>query len=140
MNEVQFVSDVIYNMINGISDFNPNSLDKLYEQYDEEFPLQDEIADRFDTVFEMIYTLDKGAITTTIFQRQPLIFSLILVLDKIGPVQKSKLEDALYRIDAEYKDESIKTEEVEAFRLAVASSTQRISSRRTRDSFIKARM
>jgi hypothetical protein len=140
MNEVQFVSDVIFNMLNGISDFNPNTLDRLYEQNDEEFPQQEDVASRLEKAFEQIYTIDKSAITDTIFQRQPLIFSLILALDSLGAISKAKLEEALFAIDAAYKDEDVKTEEVEGFRNAVASSTQRISSRLVRDTFIKSRL
>jgi hypothetical protein len=139
MNEVQFVSDLILNMTNGISDFNPNTLDKIYEDNDEEFQNQSTISSRLNAVFEQIYAIDRRAIVDTIFQRQPLIFSLVLALDGHA-ITKSKLESVLYQIDSEFKDEALKTPEVEAFRNAVGASTQRIASRRIRDAYIKSKL
>lgn len=140
MNEVQFVSDLILNMMNGIRDFSPTALDKVYEENDEDFPRQEEVSERLDKVFEMLFSVNKRSITDTIFQRQPLMFSLILALDSKTPENASALEKALYKVDAEFKDDDLKNPEVLAFRNAVASSTQRISSRKVRDQFIKDRL
>ncbi|OYX51690.1 MAG: hypothetical protein B7Y97_04145 [Sphingomonas sp. 32-66-10] len=136
MNEVQFVSDIILNMMNGLSDFTPASLDRIYEENDDEFPRQKEISDRLNYIFEKIFSLDKRSIVDTIFQRQPLIFSLMLALDGKN-ITTQKLQDSLFKMDAQFKDEALKSNEIEAFRSAVASTTQRISSRRIRDAFIK---
>ena len=138
MNEVQFVSDGVYNFFNGISDFSPAALDRLYEENDEEFERQTEVAERLQRVFEQLYSVEKRAITDTIFQRQPLIFSLILAMDAQQNIPPRKLEQALFAMDAAFKDEDVSTDAIEAFRNAAASSTQRISSRKVRDTFIKS--
>jgi len=137
MNEVQFVSHIVNNFFNGISDFSPTALDRLYEVNDEEFERQGEVVERLQRVFEQLYSLEKRAITDTIFQRQTLIFSLILALDAQQHIPTRKLEQALFAMDAAFKDEDVTTDAIEAFRNAAASSTQRISSRKVRDTFIR---
>lgn len=138
MNEVQFVSDLILNMIGGIKDFSPIKLDRIYAENEEDFASQKEISSRLEAVFEQLYAIDRRAIVDTIFQRQPLVFSLILALDGCI-LSKSKLEDVLYTIDSEFKDDDLKTPEIDAFRNAAAASTQRIASRLTRDAYIKSK-
>jgi hypothetical protein len=140
MNEVQFTSDVVYNLINGLSDFRPSALNKLYADNDEEFPEQKEISERLDNIFEHLYKLDKGAITDTIFQRQPLFFSLMLAIDGKKAVKNTTLERALRDIDTEFNDEDLVSDEIVAFRKAATASTQRISSRKVRDAYIRARL
>ena len=140
MNEVQFSSDLIYNLMKGISDYRPAALDKLYEENDEEFGRQSEVGQRLDAVFEKLYKLERRAIIDTIFQRQPLIFSLILAVDQVRDVSIKKLEDAIFKMDAAFKDEDLKGPTIETFRSAVAASTQRISSRKARDEFIRSHL
>ena len=82
MLEVQFVSDLTLNLINGLSDYSAPAIDKIYKEYDEDFPQRDDIAKRMDTVFSKVASLEPGTIQDTIFSRQPLFFSLFLVLDR----------------------------------------------------------
>jgi hypothetical protein len=139
MNEVQFISDVVYNLMYGLSDFRPSSLNGIYRDNDDDFPRQDEISERLEDIFEHIYVLDKRVITDTIFQRQPIFFSLMLAIDASKPLRKSRLEDALIRIDQEFEDDDLVDDAVVAFRRAATASTQRIASRTVRDEFIKSR-
>lgn len=140
MDEVSFISDIILNLLKGLSDFRPAALDKLYKEREVNFPESDEIKYRLDRIFEQLYCIDKSAITETIFQRQPLIFSLILVLDEIKNLKKDHLQSAMFEIDSLAKDDDLKNEKVDEFRAAIASSTQRLASRKIRDNFIRSHL
>lgn len=136
MIEVQFMSDIIANLIRGLSDFSQSFLNKIYKQYDEEFPLAESVSSRLNAVFEKLYSLDKKVLTDTIFSRQPLFFSLIFALDAHPDINLTKLESAIRTIDAKFSDESVLDEGVVAFRKSIDASTQRISSRKVRNDFI----
>ena len=141
MQETQFVSDITYNMINGLSDFSQDRLDKIYKTYDEDFPEQDEIAARFENVFSQVASSALTAIRDTIFSRQPLFFSLCIILDSLKkklPIKK--IEQALYEIDLNFNSDipisERKPEDID-FNKACTASTQRIASRKVRDIFIR---
>jgi hypothetical protein len=139
MNEVLFVSDLIYNLTNGISDFRPASIDSIYRDNDDDYPDAANMRARLDRVFDVLYEVDKGLIVDTIFSRPPLLFSLMLVVDS-QQLTPAGVKIAVTEVDAAYQDDSLTTDEVVAFRSAVAASTQRIASRQIRDNFIKARV
>lgn len=141
MSEVQFISDLVFNMINGLSDYSSEKLDKIYNEFDEDFPRQDEISGRFENVFSQIAGLDPSAIKDTIFSRQPLFFSLCLILDSLGKKMAHKiLEQVLFSLDQNFNADTPiaerKPEDVEFYNACIAS-TQRIRSRKTRDTFIR---
>src|SRR5690606_24735735 len=48
MVEVQFMSDVVYNLINCLSDFRPSALDSIYKRYDEDFDKYEAIGKRLE--------------------------------------------------------------------------------------------
>lgn len=136
MNEVLFISDLVYNLTNGLSDFKPTDIDKQYALNDDEYVEAGEMSARLDKIFSIILELDRSEITDSIFQRPPLLFSLMIVLDDLKPTP-AKTSKALRSIDAAYLDENLSTDEIVSFRKAVASSTQRIASRKNRDKFIR---
>jgi hypothetical protein len=43
MQEVQFVSDLVINFIEGLIDYNPNKIKMYYKDYDEAFPQEEEL-------------------------------------------------------------------------------------------------
>lgn len=141
MSEVQFVSELAINLMNGLSDYNVSVIDKTYQKFDEDFDKREEIAERFDKVFSKIATLPKTAITDTIFSRQPLFFTLFIVLDSINTkVKNAKLEDALHLIDEKFNSDipiQERTKDDAQFYEACISTTQRIKSRRTRHDYVK---
>ncbi len=47
MSEVELTSDVVMNMINGLTSKTQKRLDEIYKEYDEEFPFQNEAKRRF---------------------------------------------------------------------------------------------
>ena len=140
MNEVQFVSDLTFNLLNGLSDFKPTELNKMYKTFDESFPHWGKVEKRLNYIFKTLYQIKKEAISDTIFSRQPLFFSLCLVVDEVRPKDPQKLQEALLRIDNIFNAEipmSERSQQEAEFILASTRTTQRIKQRKVRHNFIK---
>lgn len=138
MGEVQFVSDIVLNLIKGLSDYSAARLDKIYQEYDEGFPEAGEIRSRLARCFDAVADIDQPQLRDTIFVRQPLLFSLLLVLDELEIINTRKLENVVNEIDQRFNSESGITEEDVKFRSAASSSTQRISQRHIRHDYIRS--
>lgn len=139
MDEVEFVSDIVYNMINGLSDFNAAKIEKMYKEYDETFAQVVDIQKRMDRVFGILSTIKTEIIRDTIFSRSPIFFSLFLAIDS-GAIKEKKLEQALIDIDAVFNDDANKNDEDKAFYAACTSSTQRIKNREERRKYLMAKI
>lgn len=138
MNEVLFVSDLVLNLMRGLSDYSPVSLNGLYKEFDEDFPQSDIIQNRMDRVFDLLAALDPSLISDTIFQRQPIFFSLFVAIDEKKVLSVRKLSAAMQQIDAIFNsEENIKAEDM-SFRQACISTTQRISQRTIRHKYISS--
>lgn len=136
MEEVEFVSDIVYNMLNGLSDFSAPRLDRLYADYDIDFTEEDKIQKRFDRVFKFLNSVDAKVFHDTIFSRSPIFFSLFLVLDAKPKVKLKQLEQDLVDIDAIFMDDESKDDEDESFFAACTASTQRIKNRQIRHDYL----
>lgn len=136
MSEVQFMSDVIYNIINGISDFSPKKIDDMYKKYDEAFDDSIKIKERLNKIFDLIASCEPEKIKDTIFKRQPIFFSLIIALNEKKHTSVKKLSNALTEIDSRFNDDDNKDQEDEAFRVACSATTQRITQRKVRHNYI----
>lgn len=136
MNEVQFVADLVLNLIEGIVDFRPANIDSLYEKYDDFFDLEENINSRILNVMDKFFDIPQRTFKDTIFHRQPIFFSLFLAVGQRPDITTHRLEDDMNYIDALYSDSDIRGSEVEGFRDAVSASTQRLASRKIRHSFI----
>ena len=92
MLEVQFVSELAMNLVEGLQDFSAKKLNDYYDDHDEEFPPSNEIRGRLDRVFSILLALPNGLIKRTIFSAPQLLFSLILVLDSLQVVCTKTVE------------------------------------------------
>ncbi len=137
MNETQFISDIVYNFLNGLSDYSAKNIDRMYKEFDEEFALSDKINTRLDNVFDLIASINPEKITDTIFRRQPIFFSLVIILDNISNISVTKIEHAITEIDVIFNSEENKTKDDIEFYSACTSTTQRISQRKIRDTYIR---
>ena len=135
MAEVQFISDLVRNMLDELSDFNQAELDRLYREYDDAFPHEDDISRRLDRVFDLVANLSVSSVRDTVFVRQPVFFSLILILDSLRRFNAPRIEDALHEIDIRYREGSEKADR--DFVEASSATTQRIRQRRIRDDYIR---
>ena len=139
MNEVEFISDIILNMLEGLSDFSNPKLKKIYANNEENFQEAPDIKKRLDSVFSRIASLSAATIRETIFSRSPVFFSLALVLDENHHARGRKLEDALCEIDDRFNSDKPLNERPKAdseFYEACLASTQRIANRKVRRSYI----
>jgi hypothetical protein len=137
MNETQFISDVVLNFLNGLSDYSSAKIDALYKKYDESLEQAKDISERLDRVFDQIAGLPPERISDTIFNRSPILFSLILVIDEIRLTTKA-LEKAILAIDERYNSEENLTENDLSFIDACKSTTQRIAQRKVRDEYVRS--
>ena len=138
MLEVQFISDLVLNLLaEKICDFSPTKLDALYRQHEVMFPHEKDIAARLDRLFDFIVSLDVASIRDTIFVRQPILFSLLLVLDSLRSLDRQRIEEGLHEIDNRYNDYDNHTEEDRNFVEASRATTQRLRQRTIRDRYIR---
>ena len=138
MNEVQFISDLTLNFLEGLSGLSQKKLNDVYDKFDECFPHRDEMTRRLDRLFDFIVNLDLSAISDTVFSRQPLFFSLLLVLDSQENIEGRRVEEALYEMDARYQLESERqTVADREFVSASTATTQRIQQRKIRYNYIR---
>ncbi len=142
MDEVQFTSDLIYNLRNGLSDFSQSKLDNFYKEHDEEVAKAADLQTKFDSVMASMASVE-DLLRNTIFSRSPLFFSLFLVLASKKTTLK-KLRAALGQIDEIYTaidDRGPQQRDKDAeFYNACIASTQRIKSRQVRHDYILAMM
>lgn len=140
MEEVQFVSDLTVNLINGLSDYSAAKLDKFYKDYDEAFPDQTIIEERFERIFNQIVALKLESIKDTVFSRPPLFFSLCLILDSAkSKLSSTKIEQAIHDIDQIMSADiplTDRTQQEAEFITSCTASTQRIKQRKIRQDFI----
>jgi len=141
MDEVQFVSDLTYNFLKGLSDYSSPKLNKIYEEYDDEFPEQVDMEQQLERVFSQIIGTKPEAIRDTIFRRPPLLFSLCVVLNSVPrTLAPSTIASALHTMDENLNSDiplSKRKKQDAEFFVACTASTQRIKQRRIRDSFIR---
>lgn len=138
MSEILFVSDIVYNFLNGLSDYSPAALNKMYAEFDEEFDDREKVSAELDRVFDLVGALDRTTVTDTIFRRQPLFFSLLMVLYEAKKITTKKLTTVINNIDERFYPEINRTREDDSFKEACISTTQRIAQRRIRHNYIKS--
>lgn len=141
MLEVQFVSDLVMNMIEGLQDFSSTRLDKYYERYDCDFPHAVDTRKRLDRIFSTMLEMPEGLIKGSIFAVPQLLFSLMLVLDSRKRFTSRAVRRCIGSLDS--KVESVRTgeypsalaaEEYDAFK---SGNLHRIKSRLIRESVIE---
>lgn len=140
MAEVQFMADLVINLIDGLTSYSSSKLDDYYKKYDDDFNRGEEISIRLDNIFDKIISMNPDTIVNTIFQRPPLFFSLIMAIEKrLSDIDVKKLEQVLMDIDAIYNiDIKEKTSKDIDFYNAISATTQGEKQRRIRDGYLKS--
>jgi Protein of unknown function DUF262 len=141
MQEIQFIGDIVLNLLDGLSDYSAPKLDRIYAKYDDKFSSARTIEKRLNRCFELIAALPRTVISDTIFSRQPLFFSLLLVLDSLPHAPSTKaLQSALNEIDERFNSDvpiNERTKQDAEFYEACQASTQRIATRKIRHRYIE---
>ena len=100
MLEVQFVSDVVMNMVGGLQDFSEKKLSDYYKANDDVFPEEGNVEKRLDRIFSLLVEMPGGTLRGTIFSAPQLLFSLILVIDAIGRVTVKRIRECVVELDS----------------------------------------
>lgn len=141
MNEVQFISDVIINLKDGLSAYSASKVTKYYKDFDENFDNIDDLNNRLNRIFDICVSLNPNLIKQTIFNRAPIFFSLLLVIDQIKKTNISKIENGLAEIDNRFNSDiplSDRNKEDINFYNACSATTQSLTNRETRNNYIKS--
>ncbi len=144
MQEVQFISDLAINMINGLSDFSAKAIDNFYRDNDTEFLQMDDVAKRMESLFTKLVAVPAGAFKDTVFKQYQLAFSLMVVVDRIRAQNPSpeKIEQVIRDIDARVaatQEKEVKTEAETSFLEGfTGGNLHRIKTRTIRDQVISA--
>lgn len=144
MQEVQFISDLAINMINGLSDFDAKAIDRFYKQKDEEFAEMDDIERRMEGLFTKLVAIPVRTFKDTVFKQYQLAFSLMVVVDRIRAQNPSAeaIEQVMRDIDAKvsaYQELDVKTEEQSRFLEGfIGGNLHRIKTRSIRDQAISS--
>ena len=142
MTEVQFVSDLVMNLAEGLQDFSASALTNYYAKNEVEFPLENDVKKRLDRLFSQILALPRGMLKGTVFARPQVLLSLLLVLDGLSKAPSvTAIQKCIDEIDSRVEtvrggeNKSALTPDVyEAF---TGGNMHRIRSRRVRRDTIK---
>lgn len=142
MAEVQFISDLTMNLIEGLQDFSADRLNRYYYRNDEKFTAEKAVKKRLDRVFSIVLSLPTSKIKGSRFARPQVLFSLIMVLDDLAKVPtRSTLERCIADLDA--RVEAVRTgDNIRAIRPNVyeaftSGNMHRIKFRKIRDATIR---
>lgn len=103
MQEVQFMSDLTINMIEGLIDYSATKIDSYYKRFDNDFPEADEISDRLDKLFAKLAALPQETFSETIFKQYQVAFSLMVALDQLREraISEDKISQVVRDVDNE---------------------------------------
>lgn len=145
MQEVQFISDLVINLIEGLSDFSATSIDRFYKKFDEDFPQIDDISERMENLFARLAAIPATAFSDTVFKQYQLAFSLMVVVDRLrgqGALNAAMIEQVMRDIDARvasYQERDVKTDEQTTFLEGfTGGNLHRIKTRMIRDQALLA--
>ena len=89
-------------------------------------------------LFDFIANIEPAMFRDTIFSRQPIFFSLLLVMDSMEKLDVQKVVQSLDEIDARFhQDSENQTDDGQEFVNASTATTQRIRQRQIRDGYIR---
>lgn len=138
MVEVQFVSELVMNIVDGLQDYSPKKIDEFYRKNDKHFSKEVELGKRLDATFSLLVSLSDGTIKDSIFHRPPIFFSLFIILDGLkNRLSPSEVEDVIAKVEARYLGDK-KTRNDTEFYVACTSNPHRIRSRQIRDKYIRS--
>ena len=141
MIEVQFMSDVVINLIDGLSAYSAAKVTKYYKDHDDVLENTEGLSKRLDRIFDTCVSLKPNSIKQSIFNRAPIFFSLIMVLDEISNPNIIKIEKGLSEIDNRFNSDTPlldrPKEDINFFN-ACSATTQSLPNRKTRGNYIKS--
>lgn len=142
MVEVQFVSDLVMNLNEGLGDFSATRLTNYYERNEEIFQKEESVKKRLDRLFSQLLLLPTGKLKGSVFARPQVLFSLIMVLDSLTKIPKrSALEGCVVELDSSVEavrsGENPKALTPRVYEAFTTGNMHRIRYRRIRDREIR---
>ena len=143
MAEVQFVSDLVMNLKEGMLDFSGPKLTAYYKLYDDEFTDEEKMAKRLDHLFTILLDVKPDILRRSIFARPQILFSIFLVLNsmikKLPPIRTierciSELDEKVTAMKTGESEDALSTEIFLAF---TSGNMHRIRFRKARDTVIR---
>jgi hypothetical protein len=145
MQEVQFVSDLVINFIEGLTDFSSTKITRYYKDYDDDFPQADDVSERMEQLFAKLAAISSATFTDTVFKQYQLTFSLMVVLDRLRDNEMltgAKIEQVMRDVDAQvaaYRELNVKSDEQTNFLDGfTGGNLHRIKTRKIRDETLAA--
>jgi len=138
MQEVQFVSDLLLNMVRGLSDFSSAALDKFYREFDINFPEEADLRSRWDRLFREVVALPPELFSSTVFRSYQVAFSLLHFVDEqraLNPTRATitrlirATDEYVAGLQAQEQTTERQRDEIQAF---VGSNLHRIRNRTIR--------
>lgn len=80
MGDAEYVSVLTASIIDGIRQTKKKDLDEFYIKFDDEFPKEREIKNRFSKTIDLIGELFEGELKNTEYRRKPVFYSLFIFL------------------------------------------------------------
>jgi hypothetical protein len=144
MLEVQAVSDILYNMLEGLKDFSASAITKTYKKHDETFAEADEIHERWKAVVRLLVAQDPSVISGSIFSAYQIFHSLFVFLDRTRANKwtKASLKSLIQSADLEISSLGEREQLSDAERTLLAAfkggNLHRIRARKRRDEFLES--
>jgi len=138
MLEVQFVSDLAYNMLDGLKDFSASALSATYKKYDETFPQRAELGERWDVLFRKMVRVGPERIEKSIFRAYQNSHSLFHFVDETRAKNwtAAEIERLITKVDDHITELLLADEASERDRTVLAAfsggNLHRIKARRER--------
>jgi len=141
MIEVQFMSDLCMNLLDGLQDYSATRLTNCYKRFDESFPKEDELENRLEQLFGLLSRVKAAALRGSTFARSEVLFSLIIAMHTRASLpHPDSIEQCIREIDSRIEavrsgdnKDAMSTAEYEAF---TTGNMHRIKSRTARNELI----
>lgn len=143
MMEVQFISDLVINMVRGLQDYSSKAINDFYRNYDEEFPHEEDVSARLELLFGKLAALTPEDFSDTIFRASQITFSLMVVLDRLRDrdIRPDRIHTVIRDIDARistYGERDVLSREEDRERTGfTGGNLHRIRARKIRDEVIE---
>lgn len=99
MADASLVSDILYTVIYGTKSASSKLIDKMYQEFDDEFPLKHEINSNFNKTITVIGTLFESKHIRNVFKPKFMFYSLFLVIYARLFGFEGKLEERTGKVD-----------------------------------------
>ncbi len=114
MADASLVSDILYTVIYGLKSANARLIDKMYKEYDDEFPLKHQINENFNKTISVLGNLFESSHIRNVFKPKFMFYSLFLVVysrlfgfegcvhEKTGEINLAATHDKLEKFSIQY--------------------------------------